>query len=164
MNDDKKSIVVILGMVFLSMLIILPPLFRLLFPKITVENKKENLDKLEILTCDRTISNSDYSTHVEVIYQNNEIEQNQITYTKIDEATKATANTGTITPEEESSYLSKLNNIDVKSDENTYVITLNKKSLEDNPNDQNLINYIQPLSEQEKFYSELGYSCSTSTK
>ena len=163
MNDDKKSMIVILGMVFLSLMIILPPLFRVLFPNDDYSQKKQ-IDQVKTLSCDRVISNSNYSTHVEVIYRNEGLEQNQITYTKIDDSSKAGATTGTLIPEEESSYLSKLNNINVTSDENTYVIILNKKSLEDNPNDQTLPKYLQSLSKQEQFYSELGYTCSVNTK
>ena len=164
MKDEKKSIIVILGMAFLIIMIILPPLFRAVFPKTEKYDNQQNLDKTEVLTCERVISNSDYSTSVSVRYKNGEAIENTITYFKVDDSIKANATEGKITPEEESSYFSKLNDINIVTENDKVVVVVNKTSLENNANDNTLPKYLQPLSDQEQFYSELGYNCSIDTK
>ena len=151
-------------MVFLTLMIILPPLFRMMFPKQIEDKNNKTLNRIEILSCERTISNSNYSTSVKVTYKNSQIEQNVITYMKIDDSIKSGASRGDLSPEEESSYFSKLNDIDIVNNESSVIVTLNKKSLENNSNDRNLSNYLQTIDKQEAFYSELGYSCSVDVK
>jgi len=156
MTNDNKSMTVLFGMAFLIIMIVLPPLFRVLFPK-TVES---NEPKKQILSCERVISNSSYSTYVEVTYINDQLEQSQTTYTKIDDDAKVNAKEGQLPPEEESQFFTGLNSISITNDDKSAVVILNKDSLGLNNNNETLAKYLQPLTQQEKFYSELGYNCS----
>lgn len=74
MNKKFHPIRAFIIIIILSLLIILPPLFRLLFPKIE-ETKPTNTDKITLLTCTRNYAEEQTTEVVEVRYINSKVNQ-----------------------------------------------------------------------------------------
>ena len=79
MNKQFHPIRAFIIIFVLSLLIILPPLFRLFFPKIDETKIKKN-DKITLLTCTRNYAEEQITETVEVRYINSKVNQTKITY------------------------------------------------------------------------------------
>ena len=73
MTESKKSFLVILLMLFLSSLIIVPPLLRVLKPKSSETNKNVVLQNA-ILTCSKSAIDN-YKIVITTRYKNSEVEK-----------------------------------------------------------------------------------------
>ena len=163
MNDDKKSMFVIIGMFFLLLIIIIPPVFRVMFPRVVEDNSSnEKKEREELLVCQKTFTNSNYYTVSRVKYINDIPVENKITYSLLNDNNIVLGdvnNMSAIKPEDESSFFRGLNNVDIISNGTDVSVSINQSLIDSNPNNLELINYLQDITNQKEFYTNAGYSC-----
>lgn len=122
----------------LLLLIILPPLFRVLFPKATSTLIKD-LPANTTLTCTKDYPIEDTKETVKIEYKDNKIHKTTLTYTTLEkDDTDITNVDSDILPSIEISYFESLNDINIKKEEKKTTITLTKDSIKKNQEDIDL--------------------------
>lgn len=171
-NEGIIKLLCYVGIFVLLLFIVLPPLFRVVFPEEELNNnpgeeekgtiylnllcvKKEDMFDYEIVT---TI-NSDY---VMKEGETAKISNSTITY-KINFSDEIFNNDQVIIPEYEK--LKKIDNVDFDFNKslNTYTLKINYKDFNYN-NEELLKNHQLEISEQVRYYSSEHFECNTSRK
>lgn len=163
-KKKEKSILLVLFTIFILLLfIILPPLFRNLFPKEVVEDTT-NVNKIEILTCTITNNNEKYSVTSRIKYINNIIQNNTITYKPISDNNSINNTTGSnyISVTDQFNYFNTLQDVVItNNDDGSIIIKLDKSLLTSNQNNETLNNYLSKIDIEEEFFTSQGYTCSS---
>lgn len=179
MKKEKSPILVILTIFFLSLFIILPPVFRKTMPK---KVEPEKVSKMTIVICNKSYMDELYRVNSKSKYNSNGTITNAITYTKIDpsqitenngqdvnqnseqntdqntEQVQENNSSGTI--EKEIMYFKSIPNLNVIDAENATTVTIDQDAIEANPTEEKLISYLNDAPKsQKKFYENLGYIC-----
>ena len=151
MKKEKSTVTVLISIFLLLLLIVLPPLFRALFPNNV--KKSTNVNKeISVLRC----SNSDdyISVLATVKYIDGNIESNIIKYTIENEEAFASANSKL---KNEYDMFNGIKNINKSVVDKVTIFTLDKEVREE---EKNIANYfIQSVSGEKNFYENIGYSC-----
>lgn len=153
--------------IVLSLLIILPPMCRLLFPK-TEKTTTKNNDKITILICRKNYLEEQITKTVEVRYINAKVNQTKITYTQMPIAEYSMTNTTTNTdllPSMELSYLQSLDGVAIEQTEEKTTIIINQDSIERNSSNSELKeNYFNDkLLSQKIYFTNNYYECEESS-
>jgi len=157
----------IVMIVILSLLIILPPLFRLLFPKIEQAVPK-NKDKVTSLICKKEYPTEQLTALVEVRYINAKINQTKITYT-YNQATRIAENTVTTdqlpTAKEEMDHFRNIKGISISENSNKTIFIINQDTINQNQDNNELKeNYFNNKKTTQKiFFVNRYYSCEETT-
>lgn len=166
MNKKFHPIRAFIIIIILSLLIILPPLFRLLFPKIE-ETRPTNTDKITLLTCTRNYAEEQTTEVVEVRYINSKVNQTKITYTTTPTTEYSVINTieNDLLPSMELSYFQSLEGVIIEQTENQTIITINQDIIDRNPSNQDLKeNYFNDkLINQKIYFTNRYFECNEST-
>lgn len=160
MKKEKSPILVIACILFLSAFIILPPVFRAYIPNddITVEPPPAR-DKIHLLKCNKYFKEELFKVSSNVKYRNHVIEENTITYEKVEKVSDDISPNTSITVEEEYNMFKSLNNIDISTEEKITIVKIDQDLIDNNPEHSNLLNYYQSLENQKLYYEEMGYTC-----
>lgn len=165
MNKKFHPIRAFIIIFILSLLIILPPLFRLMFPK-TEEAKSKNNNKIKLLTCTRNYIEEQTTTKVEIRYINAKVNQTKITYTLMPDTQlkEAAVMDGDILPSMELSYFQSLQGTHITQTDTKTVIIINQDTINKNPDNQDLKeNYFNDkLISQKIYFTNRYYECSES--
>jgi hypothetical protein len=157
-SSDNGSIKVLgyLGIFFLLLFMILPPLFRVLFPEEEPVVEKEKL--IMNLTCIKTEEFEDYKVKITINtnYVDGEIHDSKFNYEVIsnDEFFDGRVKI------EEYDALKKVSNVDFEEKDNKYILTINYSKF-DYSNEPLLQEHNMMISQQSKKYSDNNFECST---
>lgn len=157
--------VIILIVVF-SLLIILPPLFRLLFPKVE-EAVSVNKDRITLLTCTKDYPNEQISVDVQVRYINAKIEQTRLvykTYVNADTVFNTTLE-DELRASDEIAYFSSIPGIHIENLEDRTIVIIDQDVIDSNPNNVDLKNnyFNDQKTSQRIYFTNLSYSCDETT-
>ena len=94
-----------------------------------------------------------------VKYRNDLIEENTITYEKIEKVPDDVSPNTSITVEEEYNMFKSLNNIDISTEEKVTIVKIDQDLIDNNSEHSNLLNYYQSLENQKLYYEEMEYTC-----
>ncbi len=166
MKNDTGNYKVLcyLGIFILLLFIILPPLFRVLFPaeEEVINNEEENLPLIMKLSCTKDDDYTDYmiTTSIETNYHEEKIHDATIKY--------EIKSIGGALPEEQiriEDYenLKKVDNVyfEEDTDNNTYILKIDFDKF-DYSDEELLLNYKNVLAEQYDYYTSNQYTCTTS--
>lgn len=157
MKKEKSPILVFSCILFLLLLIILPPIFRTYIPKKKIEDS--NQIKLEVLKCYKYFKQELYKVSTSTKYKNNEIDTNTITYEKLEQIPVDVADNTSITVNQEYTMLSSLQNVNITTNDNITIVKIDKNLINSNPANPNLLSYFQTLDNQQFYYESMGYTC-----
>lgn len=162
MKKEKSPILVITCILFLSAFIILPPIFRAYIPNddIVIEPPAAQ-DKIQVLKCNKYFKEELFKVSSSVKYRNDLIEENTITYERVEKLPGDVSSNTSITVEEEYNMFKSLNNIDISTEEKITIVKIDQDLIDNNPDHSNLLNYYQSLENQKLYYEEMGYTCNT---
>ena len=166
MNKQFHPIRAFIIIFVLSLLIILPPLFRLFFPKID-ETKIKNNDKITLLTCTRNYAEEQITETVEVRYINSKVNQTKITYSTMAIAEYSMINgvESDILPSIELSYFQSLSGVAIEQKDSKTIVTINQDTIDRNPSNQDLKeNYFNnKLLNQKIYFTNRYFRCDDTT-
>ncbi|MCI6107593.1 MAG: hypothetical protein SOU84_03460 [Candidatus Faecimonas sp.] len=166
MNKQFHPIRAFIIIFVLSLLIILPPLFRLFFPKID-ETKIKNNDKITLLTCTRNYAEEQITETVEVRYINSKVNQTKITYSTMAIAEYSMINgvESDILPSIELSYFQSLSGVAIEQKDSKTIVTINQDTIDRNPSNQDLKeNYFNDkLLNQKIYFTNRYFQCDDTT-
>lgn len=161
MNEKKpiSPILVILAIVFLSVFIVVPPLFRMMYPA----EVEEPMDTAHILTCTRVSIKNNYLVTNKVTYNNDSPTKNVITfdpYVPTDDD-MANADANELAASDELAIFSNNGNITVAEEAGKFTLTLTPEVIAAAGDAVDVSNYFLPTSsEQQAYLAGIGYSCS----
>lgn len=161
-KKEKSPVLVISTIIALAIFIILPPVFRVAFPK--DEPKENTTETISLLTCTKTSTDS-YIITSKVKYADNIPDRNTIIYSKSSQeiqpqTSSPTANNATRLAMDEISFFKGIKDIKVTETENTTTVTIKQENIDNNIDNIELANYLLPLDEQQEYYQEQEYTCS----
>lgn len=159
MKKAKNPILVILSILFLSLFIILPPLFRTYMKENDMVTKPPVKDKIQILKCYKYFKEEFYRVSSSVRYKNDLIDSNTIIYEKVEQVPDDVLDNQSITVNEEYALFKSLNNVDISTEGTATIIKIDQSLIDNNLDNSHLPNYYQPLEEQRLFYESMGYTC-----
>lgn len=166
MNKQFHPIRAFIIIFVLSLLIILPPLFRLFFPKID-ETKIKNNNKITLLTCTRNYAEEQITETVEVRYINSKVNQTKITYSTMAIAEYSMINgvESDILPSIELSYFQSLSGVAIEQKDSKTIVTINQDTIDRNPSNQDLKeNYFNDkLLSQKIYFTNRYFQCDDTT-
>lgn len=166
MNKQFHPIRAFIIIFVLSLLIILPPLFRLLFPK-TDETKIKNNDKITLLTCTRNYAEEQTTETVEVRYINSKVNQTKITYSvmPVTEYSMINSVDSDLLPSIELSYFQSLTGVAIEQKNNETIVIINQDTIDRNPSNQDLKkNYFNDkLLNQKIYFTNRYFQCDDTT-
>ena len=166
MNKQFHPIRAFIIIFVLSLLIILPPLFRLFFPKID-ETKIKNNNKITLLTCTRNYAEEQITETIEVRYINSKVNQTKITYSTMAIAEYSMINgvESDILPSIELSYFQSLSGVAIEQKDSKTIVTINQDTIDRNPSNQDLKeNYFNDkLLNQKIYFTNRYFQCYDTT-
>ena len=166
MNKQFHPIRAFIIIFVLSLLIILPPLFRLFFPKID-ETKIKNNDKITLLACTRNYAEEQITETVEVRYINSKVNQTKITYSTMAIAEYSMINgvESDILPSIELSYFQSLSGVAIEQKDSKTIVTINQDTIDRNPSKQDLKEkyFNDKLLNQKIYFTNRYFQCDDTT-
>lgn len=157
MKSNDRKVLCYLGIFILLVFIVLPPLFRVLFPE--EENVEEEQEQLIMnLNCVRTENFIEYKlkTTINTNYIDSAI--NNSTFTYEIEIVDNMMNEGIIIEEYES--LKRISNVDFDESSNTYILKIDYSKF-DYSNEPLLDEHRKVISEQLATYTQDSFECKT---
>ena len=148
-----------LGIFILLLFIVLPPLFRILFPEEQQQEKEEQKQLIMNLTCVKTDNYTDYKiiTTINTNYIDEEISNSIFTYEV--EYSDDIFNSDDIFIDEYET-LKRVDNIDFSENGNKYVLTIDYINF-DYSNEEALVNHRKMIAEQRNYYATEDFECQT---
>lgn len=166
MQKKLHSIRAVIIIIILSLFIILPPLSRLLFPKVE-EAKSKNNDKITLLTCTRNYAEENIKETVEVRYINAKINQTKIVYTAMSEKEYLAMNIteNDFLPSTELFYFQSIEGISIDQSAEKTTVLITQDTIDKNPNNQEFKeNYFNDKKIDQKIYfTNRYYECEETT-
>lgn len=161
-KKPKSPLIVILAIIFLSIFIVVPPLFRKLYP--VEEEVEEVIESSHILSCERISVNDNYKVTYKVTYNNETPLKNVITYEPYTPTADdvASAIPDVKSAEDEMFYFVDFDSIGVVVEESRSIITITDATIKAADEESGIENYFRTnSSEQQTFFEELGGICET---
>ena len=158
-NEGLIKLLCYLGIFVLLMFIILPPLFRLLFPYEENNLEEEKKEMIMNLNCVKTENFVEYElkTTIDTNYIENKINDSTFTY-EIDFIDGIFGDDEIIIEEYES--LKRIDNVDFIEENNKYILKINYHNF-DYSNEALLLNHQQVIAQQLAYYSNEHFECKT---
>lgn len=163
MKTEKNIIKAYIIIVVLSLLIILPPIFRVFLPKQkTVIGY--NQGNITTVTCTKDYSTEKISETVEIRYVNSKIKQTIITYKPLTNTTIVT-DEDNLTPSKELAYFKKLKNIKIEEKEDITTVTITDNVIKENKDKKDLQNnyFNNQKIEQKLYFANRNFNCTETT-
>ena len=160
MNLNDLKVICYLGIFILLLFIILPPLFRVLFPKEEEDVKEEENKLVTNLSCEKTQDFVEYKlkTIIKTNYIDGNIDNSKFTYEI--EFVEDFLEEDEIEIDEYDD-LKKVSNVDFEEKDNVYILTINYSKF-DYSNEPLLENHMKTITEQMKIYSDEDFECEIS--
>lgn len=165
-KKEKSPILVIATIIFLLLFIVLPPLFRVLFPKETVKAEEDVVPNVTnyILTCEKMLSDENTKVINEIVYKDGAAITNTITYmnytSDIEQNASLDENVDTEkTISEELTYFKTIPGIQVTEDVDKTVVVIPKMVVTNNPENLDLANYLLDVTKQTSYLEGQGFTC-----
>lgn len=180
-NEKKikgKKVAAITAIICLAIFNMLPPIFRQVFPKPEETKTVKVTKKNQVLKCSKNVISEGYTVTSSFKYENNEPIKNTIifktlteeekqslqttdsnteTTTQIDQTTKESVSTRTIT--EEIAFFKEILKDDLSQGETTITAIIDKEVITENKSNLELANYFMSLKKQQAYYENQNYSC-----
>lgn len=162
MKKKEKSTALVLFTIFaLFLIIILPPIFRKAMPKIDKSQTNENKKIIKLLNCKIDNYKDGYNINVNVKYLNNIFKQNTIKYTPLSNTnTTTTENNNLIPISDQFNLFNSIEDIEIKNNSDGSVVVILKETLIDSNNEE-LNKYLMGIKDEEEFFTNQGYICTT---
>lgn len=160
-KEPKSPILVVATIMFLSLFIILPPVFRKFFPEEEVVVEQEVVKTS--LSCEKVAVAENMKVTTKISYENDVAMKNVMTfivYTPTDE--DIAADDGTAegrTCKEEINFLKSLTGADVQENASQTVISFGRKIIDDNPTAIEITNYLAEINVAMSHFEAEGYIC-----
>lgn len=158
-----KKISLIAAITILALFIILPPLLRITIKDVNLTGKaqvKQPKDNLTILSCTKFDPTTSYLITSRTRYNNEETDQNFITYEKTSQGNNPTSTLPSYkTPIEEITFFSSINGVEINSGDTKTTVLIPKYVVNMNESNFTLAKYFNNKEAQRKFYEEQGYTC-----
>lgn len=146
----KSNIKIIISILVLIILIILPPLFRMLFPR-------EKVSKVnQVLTCILKVEH--YQVTYQTIYKNSKVDYIQLKYSDLS-FPKEDLHLSTLA--KQVNYFCELPESAFHYVNGDVVITLNQKVFQANSGDKTIKNMYKSYTSLKRYYEKLGYDCNS---
>ena len=158
-NEGLIKLLCYLGIFVLLLFIILPPLFRMVFPEEEIINE-EPKKLIMNLTCVKTDDFMDYKikTTINTNYVENEISNSIFTY-EVEYMDSIFSDEEIIIEEYET--LKRLNNVDFNEEGNKYTLSIDYVNF-DYSNEESLANHRMMIASQMQYYTQEHFECRTS--
>lgn len=144
----KRNIRTIIFILILGILIILPPLFRVLFPK------EKDYIRNRTLTC--TLRIEHYQVTSKTIYKDSKVDHVQIKYSDLS-FPKENLHVSKLA--NQVNYFCGLQKSSFYYVNGDVVITLDQKAYQANSHDKTIKNMYKSYASLKKYYEKLGYDC-----
>lgn len=180
-NEKKikgKKVAATTAIICLAIFNMLPPIFRQVFPKTEETKPVKVTKKKQVLKCSKDAVLEGYTVTSSFKYENNKPIKNTIifktlteeekqslqttdsnteTNTQVDQTTKESISTRTIT--EEIAFFKEILKDDLSQGETTTTAIIDKELVTANKNNLELANYFMSLKKQKAYYENQNYSC-----
>ncbi len=161
MKGDSSSYQMLcyLGIFLLLLFIVLPPLFRIIFPREETSENNDNLPLIMNLTCNKEEDFGDYQlkTKIESNYYEDKIHDTTFTYEIID--VSGAGSVGDITIDEYDA-LRAIENVKSSENENIYTLKIDYAN-NDYSNEELLADHQHVIAEQLRYYTDNSFTCNT---
>lgn len=150
---------------FFSLLIILPPLFRLFLPNMNSAVSKYQ-DTIMNITCTRDYPQEQLTETVIIRYINTKIDQTRITYEPIKNTnSNASVADDTLTPSQEIAYFTNIPGATIETKDNKTVIVINQNTIDQNKDNVDLKNnyFNNERITQKLYFTNRYFSCEETT-
>lgn len=162
-KKEKSTILVLFTIFILLVFIVLPPVFRAVFPKTISNEINQTTEKIDVLYCKIDDLEEGYNISIHVRYLNGKIKKNTITYTPI---TASDGNnysskdmTNFITVSKQFELFNSIDDIDINNNsDGSVVVTINEDSINSSDNNE-ITDYFMNLEKQKQFFVNQGYQC-----
>lgn len=160
-KKPKSPILVFATMIFLLMFIVLPPLFRSLFP---VEEIVEEVKNDYMLTCIKVSAGENLRIVSKISYVNKVPMTNEIVYmpyaASSDEAIINDVDENILTAAEELALFRKIEGVLIADEDLNVAVSIKKEVIDNNSENLEFANFLLPTAlEQQEYYEGQGYSC-----
>ena len=149
MKGDSSSYQMLcyLGIFLLLLFIVLPPLFRIIFPREETSENNDNLPLIMNLTCNKEEDFGDYQlkTKIESNYYEDKIHDTTFTYEIIDVS---------------GAGLRSIENVKSSENENIYTLKIDYAN-NDYSNEELLADHQHVIAEQLRYYTDNSFTCNT---
>ena len=157
-KEPKSPVLVVATILFLSLFIILPPVFRKFFPEEEVVVEPEVVKSS--LSCEKVAVSENMKV---TTYENDVAMKNVMTfivYTPTAEDIEADDGTSEgRTCKEEINFLKALKGVDVQENASQTVISFERKVIDDNPTAIEITNYLAEINVAMSHFEAEGYIC-----
>lgn len=170
-NKEKSTGLVLFTIFVLLLFIVLPPVFRVLFPKVEIDTNNDKV--ITVLNCSRDSYSDGYHINIKSKYIDNKIKSSEIVISPldvnngnivVDDNQNIVNNTDTasyITASQMVTFFSSLNNIQIEYNDAGTKILIDSKLINNNSEQVELNSYFTDLDIEEKYFINQGYKCNT---
>lgn len=164
MKKEKSPVLVIFCIFLLSLLVILPPTFRKIFPKEEINDSvNQTQQKLIIVNCNIIYPNELYQVNSRTKYVEGNSPINTMTFTKLEilpENYTQSAIIPTTTASDNLLYLKSIPNIQYTENGNITTFTIDNTIISSLSDDQKILGYLSDdYTIQKNTFETLGYTC-----
>lgn len=158
-NEGLIKMLCYLGIFVLLLFIVLPPLFRMLFPEEEIIDEEPEKVIMN-LNCEKIENNTDYKIKrtINTTYVENKITNSTFTY-ELEYADSIFNGEEIIIEEYET--LKRINNVDFNEEGNKYTISIDYVNF-DYSNEDALVNHKKMILDQLQYYTQQLFECNTS--
>lgn len=161
-KSPKNPILVVLTIIFLSLFIILPPVFRAYLPKEPGYVEPEIVKRT--LYCEKISVVESKKITMKISYEDGVAVKNVLTFLNYTPTTDEIVNDAGIVPEktvvQEINYLKAIAGVNVNENSSQTVIEITRQNVVDNPTMPELGSYLEGMTEATERFESLGFTCS----
>lgn len=164
---EKSTVLVLFTIFILLVFIILPPIFRGLFPKTVSDEKDDITEVIKILYCKVDDYKEGYNISINARYIDGEIKKNIITYKPLTVSDNGNNdsldnNDNFISINKQFELFNSLDSIDIKNNsDGSVVVSIDQDVIDGNDDNLDLANYFMSFEKQKQFFTNQGYECSS---
>lgn len=164
-KKPKSPIIVLMTMIFLSMFIILPPVFRMAIPKEEIVEEKPKI--ITGLFCERVSVSESKKVTTKITYEDGNPVENVITYIEyvptVEDVANNSDNMADMTISAELVYFKGIQGIDIVEKASQVVVKVTYLDIVNNPQEVELTKYLSEREVMIANYEAQGYSCTKSS-
>ena len=160
-KEPKSPILVVATIFFLSIFIILPPVFRQYFPKKEIVEEKEVVKSS--LSCEKVVVSENMKVITNISYEDDVAVKNVMTFIAYTPTAEDIASDGgTVykkTIKEEMLFLKGLEDVNVQENASQTIISFDRKVIDSNPTKIEIGNYLAEVMVATSYFEAEGYTC-----
>jgi len=160
-KKEKSTVTVVVTILFLSLFIILPPLFRSMFPA-SKEILTPEMETLTVLNCTKDVASELFRVTTRAVYTENGFKNTTLTYTSFEDDDELSFNQlSGYSALQELEIFRSLPEVNIQEIDNTRIIKLDSTYAK---NPSTLIqSHIMDITDQKKLYETAGFTCNIQT-